>query len=313
MGLLRRLKPAYSLYHLLNYRKFEPIRRKYAALGVKKKWYSPISHADFVEFPANQNWLDEGNSSTLLPNSQKFKALPANVQNAILPWSDQGYAIIPGLLSDKVSGINEEVDQLIKSGRAKWRYGNKIMFAIDQSALLRQVGKSELVTQILELLLGRQVSLFQSINFIESSEQGTHSDSIHMSTYPLGNLIAAWVALEDISEDCGPLHYYPGSHKLPYLMNENFEHGGNKVMLGKDAYYHYEQRTQDLIKEHGLKKEVFTAQKGDVIIWHANLLHGADTRKNPKATRKSMVFHYFSDSAVCYHEITQRPAILRTY
>ena len=28
-------------------------------------------------------------------------------------------------------------------------------------------------------------------------------------------MCGVWVALEDITEDNGPLHYYPGSHRLP--------------------------------------------------------------------------------------------------
>ena len=64
--------------------------------------------------------------------------------------------------------------------------------------------------------MGHQTKLFQSINFLTGSEQHTHSDSIHMSTFPLGGMAAAWVALEDITPGNGPLRYYTSSHKLPY-------------------------------------------------------------------------------------------------
>ena len=33
-------------------------------------------------------------------------------------------------------------------------------------------------------------------------------------------------------------------------------------------------------------------KKGEIIIWDANLLHGAFKIKNKKLTRKSLVFHY---------------------
>jgi ectoine hydroxylase-related dioxygenase (phytanoyl-CoA dioxygenase family) len=67
------------------------------------------------------------------------------------------------------------------------------------------------------------------------------------------------------------------------------------------------------IKAQKLEKVKFFAKKGDLIIWHANLFHGGDPHLNKEKTRKSMVFHYFSENAICYHEITQRPALIRQY
>ena len=42
----------------------------------------------------------------------------------------------------------------------------------------------------------------------------------------------------------------------------------------------------------------------------ANLFHGGEPHLNRDRTRKSMVLHYFREGAICYHEITQRPALL---
>jgi hypothetical protein len=45
----------------------------------------------------------------------------------------------------------------------------------------------------------------------------------------------------------------------------------------------------------GLEKRVFLAKKGDVFVWHAHLLHGGSPIRDPARTRKSYVFHYFSE------------------
>lgn len=164
--------------------------------------------------------------------------------------------------------------------------------------------------KILRLLLGDEAVLFQSINFLKGSEQETHSDSIHMTTYPLGRLIAAWVALEDIDESNGPLHYYPKSHLLPYYLNSDYSNEGNKWLIGDKSYDEYEKMIQDKIRESGLEKKTFAARKGDILIWHANLFHGGDPHTDRNRTRKSMVLHYFGRNAICYHEITQRPALM---
>jgi ectoine hydroxylase-related dioxygenase (phytanoyl-CoA dioxygenase family) len=52
------------------------------------------------------------------------------------------------------------------------------------------------------------------------------------------------------------------------------------------------------------------AKKGDVLIWHANLVHGGAPILNPALTRKSMVVHYYANDVIKYHEITERPSLM---
>ena len=59
----------------------------------------------------------------------------------------------------------------------------------------------------LGLLTERTPKPLQTIAGHKGSQQGVHSDSIHMTTYPLGYLTAAWIAFEDIHPDSGPLVY----------------------------------------------------------------------------------------------------------
>lgn len=70
---------------------------------------------------------------------------------------------------------------------------------------------------------------------------------------------------------------------------------------------------EEKIAHHQIKKQVFLAEKGDVFIWHANLFHGGEPHINKAKTRKSMVFHYFREGDICYHEITQRPALMKSF
>ncbi|MEY2541455.1 MAG: hypothetical protein QOI22_1057, partial [Verrucomicrobiota bacterium] len=141
----------------------------------------------------------------------------------------------------------------------------------------------------IRLLMDRPPAPFQTITCHKGSQQGVHSDSIHMTTYPLGYLTAAWIAFEDIHPDSGPLAYYPGSHHLPYLFSRdlgidenNFREHGYKAYLEL-----YEPRIQEVIREHALEPHHFMAKKGDVLIWHANLLHGGSLRRNPRLSRKA--------------------------
>jgi hypothetical protein len=45
----------------------------------------------------------------------------------------------------------------------------------------------------------------------------------------------------------------------------------------------------------GLEKRRFLAGQGDLLIWHAHLLHGGGIIRDIARTRRSNVFHYFSE------------------
>ena len=163
-----------------------------------------------------------------------------------------------------------------------------------------------------DLLFGRRTVPFQSIIGHAGSQQAAHSDSIHMTTYPLGYLIADWVALEDVTEDSGVLEYFPGSHRLPYMLSNEvgieqyeFKEKGHRV-------YHerYEPAVREACEKAGFRKERFLAKKGDVLFWHANLVHGGGPRIDADASRKALVCHYFAEGAVTYHDLSGNPSRL---
>ena len=310
LSLLRRLKLSYAAYNVFQRRRLAHNLPIYQKLGLNKRYYSPISSRDFAHLPAGAGLPPVPSLAQRLAATPAFAALPAASQASLRAFEENGFAILPGFFSDEVvDGINLELHQLIASRQISVRYVNKFMFAFRKSARIRAAGEGAL-RALVAALLGHETKLFQSINFLTGSQQRTHSDSIHMSTFPLGGMAAAWVALEDITPDNGPLHYYPGSHKLPYYLNADYQNEGTEWLIGDKAYTEYEAYINQKIVEAGILKQVFLARKGDVFIWHANLMHGGEPHRDPAQTRKSMVFHYFSQAHICYHEITQRPALL---
>lgn len=307
---VRRFKFSFSFYNFFKKDQLIHNKKLFKKYGLNKKYYSPISSKDFEGLPEDKNWLDTANSKTELPKNDFFNSLTPEQQNALLSWSEDGYVVIPELFKEEAEKINSEIASLLESKTVHWKYGNKIMFAIHKSAFLSSIGLNKTLKGIMEMLVGKQIELFQSINFLTGSQQRTHSDFVHMSTFPKGNMIAAWIALEDMTEENGPLHYYPGSHKLPCVLNEDYGNQGNKFMTGNQSYTKYEDKIDEVIAKNNLQKKKFIAKKGDVLIWHSNLLHGGEPVLDKKSTRKSMVFHYYAHDAICYHEITQRPTIM---
>ena len=310
LSILRRLKLSYAVYNMFQSRRLAHNLPLYRELGLKKRYFSPISSRDFAHLPADAGRPPQAALAERLAANPLFQTLPVISRTNLLAFEENGFAILPGFFgAAAVTGINQELADLIATGQIDQRYRNKFMFAFRQSARIRAAGEGAL-RGLLATLLGHETTLFQSINFLTGSEQQSHSDSIHMSTFPLGGMAAAWVALEDITPGNGPLHYYPGSHQLPYYLNADYANEGSAWLIGDKAYTEYEASIAQKITEAGIKKQLFMARQGDVFIWHANLLHGGEPHLDPAQTRKSMVFHYFSRAHICYHEITQRPALL---
>lgn len=158
----------------------------------------------------------------------------------------------------------------------------------------------------MRLLMEREPEPFQTITCHKGSQQGAHSDSIHMTIYPLGYLTAAWIAFEDIHSDCGPLVYYPGSHRLPYLFSKDVGISEDEFKARKYEAYHenYEPRIRQVVAEYGLEPRYFHARKGDVLIWHANLIHGGSMRRNIQLSRKALVCHFFVKGSFAYHDLS---------
>jgi ectoine hydroxylase-related dioxygenase (phytanoyl-CoA dioxygenase family) len=157
----------------------------------------------------------------------------------------------------------------------------------------------------IRLFMEREPKPLQTIAAHKGSQQGLHSDSIHMTTYPLGYLTAAWIAFEDIDPACGPLVYYPGSHRLPYLFSKDAGIGETDLKEHGYATYQarYEPYIRQLVGQHHLEPHHFHAKKGDVLIWHANLIYGGSVRERLELSRRSVVCHFFVKNAFVYHDL----------
>lgn len=307
---LKKFKPLIWLYNRIHARRLAHNKAAYAKYGLNKPLYGSISSKDFPD-KTSKAWLDTGDSKLLLANDPRMNSFPAAVRDALLSWSDNGFIIWENFFSEgEVDLLNREVDAIVKTVRVTFTHDNKLPFLNKVSPAIDNASRDPRLLGLLSLILDREVVPFQTLNFIKGSGQRAHSDSIHMTTYPLGYLVAAWIALEDIKEGSGPLFYYPGSHRLPYLLNDDFGNISSAWMLGNREYADYEDVIADLVRKKDLKPVVFLPRKGDLLIWHANLIHGGMPITDASLTRRSMVVHYFARDVIKYHEITERPTLI---
>jgi len=315
-GIIRRIRFLHVINNLFHYSDLKKNKYAYRKYGLQKSIIRSIAHRDFKLALAEKPWLDVENAVERIKNDGRLNQFTPEIQGQLLKWPQKGYAILDEFVSSQlIDEVNKDLEHLLKTGEIQTDYTNsRVMNLYTKSEAVKKIATNKELLKVLSFILGKKVVPFQTINFTHGSQQKTHSDSIHMTTHPKGYLIAIWIALEDLDPGSGLLHYYPGSHKLPYVMGEDFKNSNNKIFIGEDFYENYEIKIAETIEQKNLKKEIFPAKKGDLLIWHANLLHGGEPRTNMNATRKSLVVHYFCEGDVInYHEITQRPAIIKEF
>jgi ectoine hydroxylase-related dioxygenase (phytanoyl-CoA dioxygenase family) len=150
---------------------------------------------------------------------------------------------------------------------------------------------------VLDFLYDRPAVPFQTLTFRVGSQQRAHSDTIHFSSLPARYMCGVWVALEDVTEENGPVFYYPGSHKLPEY---DFSHiRASAETTTYDNYKEYEDFIENIVTENKLEKKKFLAKKGDLLIWSSNIIHGGSPVMKQGSSRWSQVTHYFFED--CYY------------
>jgi hypothetical protein len=316
-GFLRSLKASYVINNLLNAGRLQHNKPLYKKYGLRKSIFGPLGSTDFSKHQHAEEipWLDRQNRLELLAQNTEFQSFEPTVQEKIRQFERDGFLVLEGFFPENdTDALNNEVEELLSQGKAGYNFtGRKIFNLWEISSLADQrFFRNPALLHLLTFLLGKKVVPFQSLNFTLGSEQRAHSDSIHMTTEPQGYLIATWSALEDVDEGCGPLVYYPGSHRLPFVSTEDYPSGNTTFLLGHDSNRRYEDKINVVIAENQLEKKIFLPKRGDVLIWHANLIHGGSPITRPEATRRSMVCHYFAEDVICYHEMSQRPALIST-
>ena len=160
-------------------------------------------------------------------------------------------------------------------------------------ASVRNVACHPEILAALRVLYGREPFPFQTLNFPNGTAQHFHSDAVHFHSLPHGFMCGVWVALEDIHADAGPLEYYSGSHRLPYQRARDLGLSLEEVLMDPAPQRFFEAGWREQVKREGYERRLFLARRGEVLIWHANLLHGGAPVRNKTLSRWSQVSHYY--------------------
>lgn len=266
-------------------------------------------------------WLDRPDAEQAIEREQRAGRIDEREASLARSWVRDGYVLLRAHFPpDRLDAVWAAYERALACGAVvpdapaspddplPGRTLNPHFAVPEIDAMLREPS----IVELASMLLGAEALPFQTIMGHKGSEQKAHSDAIHMTTYPLGYLAASWTACEDIDTSSGPLVYYPGSHRLPYVFSHDIGISADEFRDRGYLPYHerYEPRIAELIAAHGLEPRYFTPRKGDVLMWHGNMLHGGSPRAHTGTSRRALVCHYFASGCVTYHDLAASPSHL---
>ena len=230
-------------------------------------------------------------------------------------YKENGYVVIPNLINNKeidkfLKVFQKEIvlnpktklqlmdKQAYRAGEYKnnylqnpiadphnIKYKNKKLSKFTDECLKIILNKN--IFKILKKLYGeKKYNLVMSMFFDQNTGTPAHQDCYYLESFPIGNLTAAWIALEDIKDDAGRFFIIPKSHK-------RFIHLSKKEINSPTLY---EKKIEQIIKKDKLKIVAPKLKKGSVLFWNSGTIHGSLRTKNPKFSRKSFTCHFIPNN-----------------
>jgi len=137
-------------------------------------------------------------------------------------------------------------------------------------------------------------NLMQTMLFDANTQTPPHQDWWYLDSVPNGQLIAAWIALEDIEEDAGRFFVIPNSHRV-VLHEQGMPH--SKWLASVRQYF----------DDHRAQVHAPALKKGDVLFWNSRTIHGSLETIDPKYSLKSLTAHFLPSQLTFGNLFTQKP------
>lgn len=260
-------------------------------------------------------------SKKYLKRRNQFRELGATM-------AEQGYVILNGFFDAKdLSAFDAELKYILANRNSK--AGNMTIDVLDgplmqQRLLLQQAPEEALfvpykindmyleseaclnlnlnheLRALLKSLLDGLPMVVNSLSFTQGSQQPHHFDYYYMPPFVQDKMVVSSICLENQTEDSGPVSYYPESHKIPPY---RFSDGGVGVIA--DEMDRAKAYTLAEIEKRGLVEESFIGKAGDVFLWHGSLYHRGRPILNTRATRKTLVTHYWRSCDVAKKHVAK--------
>ena len=263
-------------------------------------------------------WIDQRHAEDLIEGKLDTGVITQAQAEQLRFFNRNGYVVLPGALPKMLlSRARAELERAFNNGFDGLKFQCDALQGDDMdwqpeiltlpstvldlhhlSAAIRQAVFAPNVAGFLELLFESKAFATQSHGFLHGAAQDARQDSTHVPYTLPRHFVAAWAAFEDVTIGGGEMFYYPGSHRFPDLIYGGASKSAMEARrIGiKQAQLNAETRThanliEQRVRSAGIEKAVFSARAGDVLVRHADLVHGGRAGASDR-TRKSLVTHY---------------------
>ncbi|NUW38351.1 phytanoyl-CoA dioxygenase family protein [Nonomuraea sp. SMC257] len=218
-------------------------------------------------------------------------------------FHDQGYAVVPGLLTAaEAADLRDAFMDLHAAGPISGHFQPRAQEPGQPYDILRdyprvmhphQVNDLALrrlldprIAEILRELLGEEPIAAQSMFYFKppgARGQALHQDNFYLQVEP-GTCVAAWIALDRIDRENGGLEVVPGTHKMDLFCPEEAD---------LDVSF-----TREYVPPPpGLEAVPVDMEPGDVLFFNGSLVHGSGPNATADRFRRSFICHYVGRSA----------------
>lgn len=214
-------------------------------------------------------------------------------------WEANGFFVVRGLYSPEetariadhfmdwnASDRKEDFDKIDPTGQDPLAQYPRIIHPHRRDELSLSFLLDPRLQAVLTEALGEEPFGAQTMFYFKPPQargQALHQDQTYLRAHP-GTCVAAWLAVDDCTEENGCLSVVPGSHRLPLLCpveadtTQSFT--GTQVPLPPD----YE-------------AQPVLMNAGDVLFFHGNLIHGSGPNTTTDKFRRSLIAHYITAEA----------------
>lgn len=255
-------------------------------------------------------WLD-GDLLDVAVLKESDHLVDVGMTNLILDWQRNGLVVLPGLLPDDLIGAYSEAwlkDNGIPGREMGWPYDTPYMH-VEACRDLTAYGP---LNEVMEFLIGEPMGVHLNLSGWRSTQRNWHQDGYLNPDTNADHYLAVWMALDDIHPDSGPFEYVPGSHRVfpPVRQEKMFAKMPKNARFDPNWPKYSEEiltpMFEELMDDYGMERKKFMAKKGDVLIWHARLLHRGSPPNVPGTERRSLIAHF---SGVNHRPDMPNPAV----
>ena len=250
------------------------------------------------------HWIDRPDAPERIAQMQSAGEITQSEAQMLQRFIRDGFVVLDETLpSEMVERANSALDRAVEEKYQGYDYGTSTRLEQMHQGFpeIRDIWLHAPVHRFLSLVFESPSQPCQSLVYVFGSQQDAHQDTVHLTPFPAGLMCGVWFALEDVRPDSGELCVYPGSHRLPRVYMKDVQCGkvrGDWNEFGEKVVG----RWGDLLAESGIEPLPYLAKKGDILVWHENLMHAGSVRRDKSLSRRSVVTHNFAKGAIVYYD-----------